>query len=96
MKKTTLIKVLYGYIISQIAILCVTASLMGVVIADERTKFMQTGETVAVQIEKPMTDINSRVFRILMKDRIKSTLSAFPAPVGNIVSLYICLEEIIG
>lgn len=96
MKKTTLVKVLYGYIISQIAVLCVTAILMGVTIADEKTRFMQTGEAVAVQIEKPLPDTETMTFNMLLKDRIKSTLSAFPAPIGNAVSLYICLEKIIS
>ena len=95
MKKSSLFKILYGYILSQIAVMCITAGLMGVTIADSRTKYMINGEeAVMVQIEESVDDLNKKITKRLLEDKMKRVFCSLPAPVGNISSLIVCIENL--
>lgn len=97
MKKTSLMKILYGYILSQIAVLCITASVLGVMIAGERTEYMQNGaRSVSVQVDKPAKDINAEITARLIADKIKRTVCALPAPIGNIAGIIVCIEKFVS
>ncbi|MBQ3150842.1 MAG: hypothetical protein IJB86_06320 [Clostridia bacterium] len=95
MKKTSLIRILYAYLITQIVVLSVAASAIGVVIAADRTDYIQNGREVSVRMEKTVPDTKERAFRILLKEDVQDGLCSLPAPIGSVISLIVSIENLV-
>ncbi len=95
MKDRSFFRILYGYLLTQISALCITAILIGVTVAEDRTQRMMSGEAVTVSVGKKTKSADEILTRMLIKDKIKSTLCSLPAPIGNTASAIICLEKIL-